>query len=133
MAIQTLKKTRLQKCLVGCSAEDIDSSVHVVEVNATSKSMLLPVYICSTAVYCIPLSKCSCLQLGLRALKKAGREQSMRRFVQDAMLAMPVLASEFKAVAQNRFHIDLEVSVLPSRKPFYDFLTSEDGDDGQIS
>ena len=34
MAIQTLKKTRLQKCLVGCSVEDIDSSVHVVEVKA---------------------------------------------------------------------------------------------------
>ena len=73
------------------------------------------------------------MQLGLRALKKAGREQSMRRFVQDAMLAMPALASDFKAVAQNRFHINLELSVQPSRKPFYDFLTSEDSDEGQIS
>ena len=53
MAIQTLKKTRLQKCLVGCSVEDIDSSVHVVEVNALSYAMLLSVYIYSTAVYYI--------------------------------------------------------------------------------
>ena len=72
------------------------------------------------------------MQLGLRALKKAGREQSMRRFVQDAMLAMPALASEFKAVAHNRFHVEPEVSVQPSRRPFYDFLTSEDGDEGQV-
>lgn len=72
------------------------------------------------------------MQLGLRALKKAGREQSMKRFVQDAMLAMPALASEFKDVAKNRFHVDPEVSVLPARRPFYDFLTSEDGDDGQV-
>lgn len=68
------------------------------------------------------------MQLGLRALKKAGREQSMRRFVQDAMLAMPALASDFKAVARSRFHVDPEGSVLPSRRPFYDFLTSEDGE-----
>ena len=33
LAIQTLKKTRLQKCLIGCSVEDIDSCVHVVEVS----------------------------------------------------------------------------------------------------
>lgn len=71
------------------------------------------------------------MQLGLRALKKAGREQSMRRFVQDAMLAMPALASDFKAVARSRFHVELESAVLPSRRPFYDFLTSEDGDEGQ--
>lgn len=43
LAIQTLKKTRLQKCLVGCSVEDVDSSVHVVEVNILSESVLLPV------------------------------------------------------------------------------------------
>lgn len=58
MAIQTLKKTRLQKCLIGCSIEDIDSSVHVVEVNLLSQPMLLPVYMCSTAVYRILFSKC---------------------------------------------------------------------------
>ena len=35
MAIQTLKRTRLQKCSFGCPAEDVDSSVHVVEVQMT--------------------------------------------------------------------------------------------------
>ncbi|KAL3142673.1 hypothetical protein ABBQ38_002979 [Trebouxia sp. C0009 RCD-2024] len=100
LAIQTLKRTRLQRCLVACSIEDIDSSVHVVE-------------------------------LGLRALKKAGREHSMRRFVQDAVAAMPALASEFKSVARNRFHVDPDVAVQPSHKPFQDFLTSEDIEDGQ--
>lgn len=71
------------------------------------------------------------MQLGLRALKKAGREHSMRRFVQDAAVAMPALASDFKAVARNRFRVDLEVSVQPPRRSFYDFLTSEDADEGQ--
>lgn len=100
LAIQTLKKTRLQKCLDGCSIGDVDSSVHVVE-------------------------------LGLRALKKAGREHSMRRFVQDAVGAMPALASEFKSVARNRFHVDLDVAIQPSQKHFQDFLTSEDNEDGR--
>lgn len=68
------------------------------------------------------------MQLGLRALKKAGREQSMRRFVQDASTAMPALASEFKAVALKRFHFDPEMSVQPKQIQFYDFLTSEDND-----
>lgn len=98
LAIQTLKKTRLQKCLIGCSVEDVDSCVHVVE-------------------------------LGLRALKKAGREQSMRRFVQDAAAAMPALASQFKAVALTRFHVDPDMSVQPAQRQFYDFLTSEDNDE----
>ena len=71
------------------------------------------------------------MQLGLRALKKAGREQSMRRFLQDAVVAMPALASEFKNVARNRFHVDLDTAVQPSHKPFQDFLTSEDIEDGQ--
>ncbi len=32
LAIQTLKKTRLHKCSSECAAEDVESSVHVVEV-----------------------------------------------------------------------------------------------------
>lgn len=98
LAIQTLKKTRLQKCILGCAAEDRASSVHVVE-------------------------------LGLRALKKAGREHSMRHFVQDAIAAMPSLAVEFADIASHRFHVDLHSSVKPSRKQFPDFLTSEDNDE----
>ena len=69
------------------------------------------------------------MQLGLRALKKAGREQSMRRFVQDAAAAMPALASQFKAVALTRFHVDPDMSVQPAQRQFYDFLTSEDNDE----
>ena len=32
MAIEALRKTRLQKCRDVCVAEDVDSSIHVVEV-----------------------------------------------------------------------------------------------------
>ncbi|DBA76635.1 TPA: hypothetical protein ACH3X2_008679 [Trebouxia sp. C0005] len=98
LAIQTLKKTRLHKCSSECAAEDVESSVHVVE-------------------------------LGLRALKKAGREHSMRRFVQDAAAAMPALAADFETIASRRFHVDLNASVKPSCRQFQDFLTSEDNDD----
>lgn len=69
------------------------------------------------------------MQLGLRALKKAGREHSMRRFVQDAAAAMPALASDFESVASRRFHVDLDPSIRPSCRHFPDFLTSEDNDD----
>ena len=69
------------------------------------------------------------VQLGLRALKKAGREHSMQRFVQDAAAAMPALASEFKAVALSRFHVSADLSAQPARRQFYDFLTSEDIDE----
>ncbi|DBB16320.1 hypothetical protein WJX82_011277 [Trebouxia sp. C0006] len=98
LAIQTLKRTRLHKCSSECAAEDVESSVHVVE-------------------------------LGLRALKKAGREHSMRRFVQDAATVMPALAAHFESIASRRFHIDLDASVRPSSRKFQDFLTSEDNDD----
>lgn len=66
MAIQTLKKTRLQKCLVGCSVEDVDSSVHVVEVNILSESVLLPVSMSSTTGYCIALcaARVACFEEG---------------------------------------------------------------------
>ncbi|KAA6424808.1 MAG: hypothetical protein FRX49_04982 [Trebouxia sp. A1-2] len=67
--------------------------------------------------------------LGLRALKKAGREHSMRRFVQDAAAAMPALAADFETIASRRFHVDLNASVKPSCRQFQDFLTSEDNDD----
>ncbi|DBA81789.1 hypothetical protein WJX77_000162 [Trebouxia sp. C0004] len=97
LAIQTLKKTRLQKCSCECAAEDVESSVHVVE-------------------------------LGLRALKKAGREHTMRRFVQDATAAMPTLAAEFESIASRRFHVDLDASVSTTCRQFQDFLTSEDND-----
>ncbi len=69
------------------------------------------------------------MQLGLRALKKAGREHSMRRFVQDAATVMPALAAHFESIASRRFHIDLDASVRPSSRKFQDFLTSEDNDD----
>ena len=69
------------------------------------------------------------MQLGLRALKKAGREHSMKHFVQDAAAAMPALAAEFESIASRRFHIDLNASVRPSCRQFQDFLTSEDNDD----
>ncbi len=69
------------------------------------------------------------MQLGLRALKKAGREHSMRRFVQDAAAAMPALAADFESIASRRFHVDLNASVRPSCRQFQDFLTSEDNDD----
>lgn len=66
MAIQTLKKTRLQKCLVGCSVEDVDSSVHVVEVNILSESTLLHASMYSTTGYCIVLhaARATCFEEG---------------------------------------------------------------------
>ena len=53
----------------------------------------------------------------------------MRRFVQDAIVAMPALAVEFADIASQRFHVDLDSSVKPSHKQFPDFLTSEDNDE----
>lgn len=95
MAIEALRKTRLQKCRDGCVVEDVDSSIHVVE-------------------------------LGLRALKKAGREHSMRHFVEDAIAAMPALRGQFDHVAAIRFRVDMHASQTSSRPNFPDFLTSED-------
>lgn len=186
MAIQTLKKTRLQKCSQGCAAEDVASSVHVIEVgwahNVSTFTFVLTevlpivahisahdpssvafkqhreevtlgasrfklqVQSIGICLYCsilvilgttysqdcvAPFSQFLFgMQLGLRALKKAGREHSMRRFVQDAAAAMPTLAADFEHIALCRFHVDLDTVVRPShRKNFPDFLTSEDNDD----
>ena len=66
------------------------------------------------------------VQLGLRALKKAGREHSMRHFVEDAIAAMPALRGQFDHIAAIRFRVDMHATQTPSRPHFPDFLTSED-------
>lgn len=68
------------------------------------------------------------VQLGLRALKKAGREHSMRRFVADAAAAMPALDRDFEQVAAARFHMDLRTQSAAPHSRFADFLTSEEDD-----
>lgn len=106
--------------------------MHVVEVNIPACSACGCAALCGTLlVHELYHDTHPSVQLGLRALKKAGREHSMRRFVQDAVGAMPALASEFKSVARNRFHVDLDVAIQPSQKHFQDFLTSEDNEDGR--
>ena len=69
------------------------------------------------------------MQLGLRALKKAGREHSMRRFVADAADAMPTLKEDFEHIASVRFHVDMHSAPESSHQHFPDFLTSEDNDE----
>ena len=69
------------------------------------------------------------MQLGLRALKKAGREHSMKRFVTDAVAAMPSLKQDFEHVADARFHVDMHSPSASSHNHFPDFLTSEDDDE----
>lgn len=72
---------------------------------------------------------CVWLQLGLQALKKAGREHSMRHFVQDAAHALPSLSQQFHRVAQRKFHVQFNAAVTESQKQFSDFLTTEDSMD----
>ena len=50
--------------------------------------------------------------------------------MQDAIAAMPMLATDFEDLAHQRFYVDLDPSSKTNRsKQFHDFLTSEDIDD----
>ena len=69
------------------------------------------------------------VQLGLQSLKKAGREHSMRHFVEDAALILPTLSHQFHQVAVRKFHVRFDSGMAESQRQFKDFLTTEDSMD----
>lgn len=69
------------------------------------------------------------MQLGLQSLKKAGREHSMRHFVEDAALVLPSLSQQFYRIAIRKFHVHFGQASVDSAKQFSDFLTTEDSMD----
>lgn len=68
-------------------------------------------------------------QLGLQSLKKAGREHSMRHFIEDASHVLPALAQDFHHIASHKFHVHFDTATADSQRQFRDFLTTEDSMD----
>lgn len=69
------------------------------------------------------------MQLGLQALKKAGREHSMRHFIEDAGHALPSLSKQFQYIAYCKFHVHFDAAAKESERQFNDFLTTEESMD----